>query len=320
MTARRPAAARSRRIDGAYSACWEVFSLHYPASLGVDIPQSAEAGALVGRSAELSLLGAFADRARTDGAALLLRGEPGVGKTALLHAAADAASTAGAQVLRVAGVQFEADMAFSALHQALYPLHDEFEKLSAVHRDALNAALGFGEGQPPRPLVVCNAALTALCQAAAVRPVLLIADDLPWLDRASAKVLGFVARRVAGSHVGLLAALRSGEESFFERAGLCEHELQPLGERAASDLLSSRFPRLPGRVRELVLAQARGNPLALLELPPSLAGRQPAAPAGSPLLLPMSRRLQQLFASRITRLPARTRRLLLLMALDATGD
>ena len=233
-----------------------------------------------------------------------LRGA-GAGKTALLDAAAGTASDAGILVLRAAGVEFEADLAFSGLHQVLLPLLDEFGQLSAAHRDALNVALGYGKGPPPDRLLVSTAALTVLRQAAAARPVLMIIDDLPWLDRASAGVLAFVAGRLAGSRVGFLAASRPGQESFFERAGLPRHELGPLDEEAASDLVSSRFPDLAPRVRQRVVAEARGNPLALLELPAALSGAQRAAAEALPVVLPLSRRLQALFASRASALPHR---------------
>ena len=117
---------------------------------------------LVGRSSELALIGAFAERASAGGDALLLFGEPGAGKTALLDAAAGAASQAGTLVLRAAGAEFETDLAFSGLHQVLLPLLDEFGQLSAAHRDALNVALGYGEGPPPDRLLVSTATLTVL--------------------------------------------------------------------------------------------------------------------------------------------------------------
>ena len=193
-------------------------------------------------------------------------------------------------------------------------------KLSVAHRDALNVALGYGEGPPPDRLLVSTATLTMLRHVSAASPVLVIVDDLPWLDRASAGVLGFVARRLAGSRAGFLAASRPGDESFFERAGLPQHELDPLGEEAANSLVSSRFPELAPQVRRRVLAEAQGNPLALLELPAALTGPQRAAAEALPAALALSRRLQALFASRAADLPAPTRWLLLLAALDGTGD
>jgi hypothetical protein len=138
---------------------------------------------------------------------------------------------------------------FLGLYQLLFPLHEEFSQLNSAHRDALNVALGFGEGTAPDRLVICNAALTVLQRSAAARPVLMIVNDLPWLDRVSAVVLGFAARRLSGIRVGFLAASRTGEGGFFESAGLAELELQPLDQAGASGLLSARFPALAADVR-----------------------------------------------------------------------
>jgi DNA-binding CsgD family transcriptional regulator len=278
------------------------------------------ASELFGRDGELGLIEVFIAGTATGGGALLLFGEPGVGKTVLLDAAATWAAAAGLRVVRAAGVEFEADLPFSGLHQLLLPLHEEFSKLNPAHRDALNAALGFGDGITPDRLIICNATLTVLQGSAAARPLLMIVDDLPWLDRASAAVLGFVARRLPGSRVGLLAATRTGQGGFLESAGLPELELQPLDEDAAGGLLSARFPALAADVRQRVLAEAQGNPLALLELAPALNGPGAAGLPGLPAVVPLSRRLQAVFASQVGQLPAPSRRLMLLAALDGTGD
>jgi DNA-binding CsgD family transcriptional regulator/tetratricopeptide (TPR) repeat protein len=284
----------------------------------LDDPQSVDH--LVGRDAELDRLRAFLTTARTDGGALLVTGEPGVGKTELLDAASESASAAGTRILHAAGIQFESGMSFSGLNQVLLPLLDALPQLPAVHRDALNVALGFADGAPPSRLVVSNAALVLLRQAATARPLIVIIDDLPWLDRASAGVLSFVARRLDGSQVGLLGASRTGEEDFFDHVGLPELEVLRLDEVAASQLLDTRFPDLGPTVRERILAEAQGNPLALLELPVALSAGMRASAKALPSSLPLSRRLQALFRTRITELPPRTRQLLLLMALDGTGD
>src|SRR5437870_3804242 len=155
-----------------------------------------QTGQLVGRDSELKRIHAFLASARTDGGALLVTGEPGVGKTVLLNAASEAASAAGMRVLLAAGVEFEAGMSYSGLNQVLLPLITELTQLPAVHRDALNVALGFSEGNPPDRLVVSNAVLMLLRETAVARPVLVVLDDLPWLDRASAGILSFVARRL----------------------------------------------------------------------------------------------------------------------------
>ena len=278
------------------------------------------ASAVVGRDEELVLIRSLVAEAAEGGAVLLLTGEPGVGKTVLLGVAAEAAAAAGTRVLRAAGVEFEADVSFSGLHQVLFPLVAEFGQLGALQRDALNVALGFGVGPPSDHLVVANAALTLLRRSAEAQPVVVIVDDLPWVDRPSALVLGFVARRLSGSRVWFLAASRIGEESFFERAGLPTYEVQPLDGEAAAALLSSRFPALDARVQRRVLADSQGNPLALLELPGVLSGPQRATPRALPTVLPLSQRLQAVFASRMTSLPTPTRELLLLAVLDGTGD
>jgi DNA-binding CsgD family transcriptional regulator len=275
---------------------------------------------LVGRESEMTRIRAFLAAARTDGGALLVTGAPGVGKTGLLNAASEAASAAGTRILRAAGVEFEAGTSFSGLNQVFLPLLGELPRLPAVHRNALNVALGFADGAPPSRLVVSNAALVLLRNTAIVEPVLVILDDLPWLDRASAGVLSFVARRLAGSHVGVIGASRTGEMDFFDRGGLPELEVAPLDDVAARQLLDSRFPGLAPAVRERILVEAQGNPLALLELPDALSPGMRTSAAALPSALPLSRRLQTLFGSRISELPPRTRRLLLLMALDGTGD
>ena len=266
------------------------------------------------------MIRSFLERAAHRGDALLIIGEPGVGKTVLLDEAAEAASAARMSVLRAAGVQFEAEMPYSGLQQALLPLHEWLPRLRSNYRDALNVALGFGDGPTPDRLLVSNATLELLRQSSHDRSAALIVDDLPWLDRASASVLGFVARRLGGTHLGFLATSRTDEESFFERAGLTEFELGPLDDHAALELISGRFPALATAVRDRLLAEAEGNPLAVLELPAALTGPQRAALDALPPVLPLTRRLQALFRSRVGALSARARRLMLLIALDTTGD
>ncbi len=275
---------------------------------------------LVGRDEEMDRLRAFLAAARTDGGALLVTGEPGIGKTELLDFAADVAAGAGTRILRAAGIEFEAGMSFSGLNQVLLPLLDELPQLPPVHRNALNVALGFGEGDPPNRLVVSNAALVLLRTAATTRPLLVIVDDLPWLDRATADVLSFVARRLAGSHVGLLGASRTGELDSFDHAGLPELEVQRLDDLPAGELLDARFPDLAPGVRDRILVDAQGNPLGLVELPAALSQRMRTSVNALPSTLPLGTRLVALFRERITGLSPPTQRLLLRMALDGTGD
>ncbi|KUO21563.1 LuxR family transcriptional regulator [Streptomyces dysideae] len=272
-------------------------------------------GALIGRDGDLrrirELLGI-----RAGGGSLLLAGDAGVGKTAVLDALAGAADEEGVRVLRAAGVEFEADCSYSCLNQIFFPFLDTLDDLDVPFRDALRVALGFDSGGPPERLVVSNAVLRLLQTVAAGGPLLIVIDDLPWVDRASTAVLGFVARRVTGVGVSFLAAARSGDQSLYEGGALPTYELPPLDEGSAAQLIGSRFPDLARSMRQRLLAVAGGNPLALMELPTAL---QPA-PADPPAVLPLGRRLETLFGSRVTGLPGASRRLLLLAALEGTGD
>ena len=285
----------------------------------VDQARHGDAHALIGRERELGLIGEFLDRSASEGEALLLLGEAGMGKSVLLDAAADEARDRGHRVLRASGVEFEPDVSYTGLGQALLPLIAEIPALSPTHRDALTAALGFADGSPER-LVVSNAMLALLNRAARVDPVLMVVDDVPWLDRATAAVFGFVARRLAGSRVGFLAGSRIGEPGFFESAGLPDYELGPLDRASAVSLLKNRFPGLAARVRDRVLTEARGNPLAILEFPAALTDDQRAGRAPLPAVLPVRNRLRRLFEARIQGLPSDTRQLLLIAALHSSGD
>jgi DNA-binding CsgD family transcriptional regulator len=276
---------------------------------------------LLGRDAEVGIIRNLVEAsAAGNGEALLLSGEPGAGKSVLLEAAAEIAAAAGSKILRATGVEFEAKVSFSGLDEVLGPLHSELQSLPAPYRDALSAALGLDAGQPSSRLVLFNAVLALFRQAADVAPLLVLIDDLQWLDRASVRVLAFAARRLHGTRVGFLAAVRSGSEGFFASAGLPEHEVGSLSDSAASRLVATRFPALATVVRQRVLAEAAGNPLALVELPAALSSTQRAALAALPLVLPLGRHLEGLFAERVGDLPAQTRELLLLAALQGSGD
>jgi predicted ATPase len=275
---------------------------------------------LVGRDAELSFIESFFGNPEVHGAALLLSGEAGVGKSALLDAVAKGAVRNGVRVLRAAGVQFEADIGYAGLNQLLVPLFDDFDALGNPHRDALRVAVGIGGGPAPDRLLTSTAVLLLLRRISAERPVLLVVDDLPWLDRATNAVLGFVARRLVGSRIGFLAAFREGSESFFESSGLTEYRLKPLDDASSAELLALAHPDVSPAVRRRITAEARGNPLALVELPVALSSEQRAALAAVPTVLPLTERLQGLFASRVAELPDRSRELLLIAALDGTGD
>jgi DNA-binding NarL/FixJ family response regulator len=289
-----------------------------PGSAGTPFPTADPP--LVGREHAIGRLTALLAQATADGGALLLTGDPGVGKTALLDVAQQLAADAGARVIRIAGAEFEADIAYAGLNQVLQPLADRIGTLTQDYQSALTVALGLGGGPPPDQLMVGNAVLALLRQAAAVRPLVLIVDDLGWLDKASATVLAFVARRLADSRIGLIGASRTEMAGSFEHAGLPALDVAPLDENAAAELVRSRFPDLARAVRERLLYEAEGNPLALLELPAALSDAQRSSAATLPPTLPLSRRLHAVFTSRVRALPTPTRRVLLLAALDPTGS
>ncbi|MGW3291192.1 LuxR C-terminal-related transcriptional regulator [Streptomyces sp. NPDC001002] len=269
---------------------------------------------LLGRTAELELVDTLLAGHGGAGSGLVLRGGPGVGKTALLDAAAARAAGLGRRVLRASGAEFEAGTAFSALHQLLYPLRRDIDALAAHHRDALHQVLGLA--QPPLPAPVVSTAVLALLERITVeRELLMIADDVAWFDPASAAVLGFVVRRIADTMVVFLAAARTGTEALFHQVRLPEHPVEPLDGRSAAEVLDAHAPGLAPGVRRRLLAEAEGNPLALLELPLALTDRQRSGQDPLPARLPLSRRLETAFVVPITELPAPTRELLLLAAL-----
>ncbi|MFI9543780.1 AAA family ATPase [Streptomyces sp. NPDC052016] len=275
---------------------------------------------LVGRLEETEFLRRFLDRVGANGGALVISGEPGVGKTELLEATAEAARASGTTVLRVTGTEFEADVGYAALHQALLPLSCVLSALGDEQAGALRVALGFETGPAPDRLLLSSAVTMLLRRAAAETPLLLLIDDVPWLDRASAVVLGFAARRLVGSRAGLLAALRTGSPGYFDVSGLPELTVRPLDDEAAVHLLTTRFPGLDPQTRARVLDTAQGNPLALLELPQALEEARDGPTRSLPPVLPLGQRLQRLFAARVAALPTPTRRLLLTAALESSGE
>jgi hypothetical protein len=279
---------------------------------------------LTGRAGDLRRIDGFLRSLDAAGSALVICGEAGVGKTALLAAAAARAARAVVRTLTATGTQFEAQTGFGTLQQLLEPVLGELGTLDPSHREVLAVALGRGSGPAPAVEAVARAVVGLLGRLTRERPLLLVLDDLQWMDPTSALVLGLVARRLLGTGAGLLAADRGDADNYFDSTGCSVHVLEPLDDEAADALLVARFPVLARRVRQRLRAEARGNPLALLELPVALTGSaQHAAATGAGALLPplsLTRRLQVAFASRVTSLPAPTRYLLLLAALEGTGD
>ena len=200
------------------------------------------------------------------------------------------------------------------------PLMVFADRLSDANRRAVSVAVGLEDSRLPRPATLSQAVLTLLLSAAHDRPTVLLVDDLQWLDPYSSEVLGFVARRVGGGRMALLAASRSAASGQLDLAAIPRHDVTALDPQASEALLRSRFPTLAPRVRKRLLDEAQGNPLALLELPPSLSGSQRAALGELPTVLPISERLQAAFATRVVALPRATRGVLVLAALDGTAD
>lgn len=270
--------------------------------------------ALLGRTTELQALEDLFDRVHSGGAALVVRGEPGIGKSALLHDASRRAGTRGMLVLKTTGVQSEARLAFAGLHQLLHPILGDIDALHAPQRDALLAAFGMAEADAPDLFLVGLATLELLSERAARAPVLLLAEDVDWLDGTTCDVLAFVARRLESDPIVLLAAGRDGSETPLDRAGLGQMRLEGLADDAAAALLDAQAPGLEPAIRERLLTEAQGNPLALVELP--IASRRLRDATVLPTWLPLTTRLERAFATRVVDLPTATRTLLLVAALN----
>jgi DNA-binding CsgD family transcriptional regulator len=250
------------------------------------------------------------------GRTLVVRGEPGAGKTALLDYVAEHAS--GCRVARVAGVESELELAFAGVHQLCTPMLGRLQRLPTPQRAALRSAFGLGPGSAPDRFLVGVALLSLLADVAEEDPLVCLVDDAQWLDQASAQVLGFVARRLAAESVGLVFATRAPGE---ELAGLPELVVEGLHEGDARALLDAVLTGpLDAQVRDRIVAEAHGNPLALLELPWGLTPAELAGGFALPDAMPLAGRIEESFRRRLDALPADTRRLLLVAAADPVGD
>ena len=250
--------------------------------------------------------------------ALVVRGEAGVGKTALLEHVLERAS--GCRVAPASGVQSEMELAFAGLHQICAPILNRLERLPAPQRDALATAFGLTAGAPPDRFLVGLAVLSLFSDVAEERPLVCVVDDAQWLDQASAQTLAFVARRLLAESVAMVFAVREhGEEQ--EMTGLPELVVSRLQDGDARALLDSVITGpLDERVRDRIVAETRGNPLALLELPRGLSTAELAGGFGLPGALALPGRIEESFRRRLEPLPADTRRLLLLAAAEPLGD
>jgi DNA-binding CsgD family transcriptional regulator len=277
------------------------------------------ASMLLGRAAERQLLERLLGNVRGgQSVVLVVRGEAGVGKTALLQDCAEHAS--GFRVERNAGVESEMELPFAGLHQLCAPMLDRLDSLSQPQRAALGVALGLSSGPTPDRFLVALATLSLLSEVAASRPLLCVVDDAQWLDAASRQVLGFVARRLLAESVAIVFAVRDGSD-VRELAGLPELVLRGLDDVVARALLATAIPgRLDERIRDRLVAEARGNPLAILELPRGLAATQ--LPGGFSLQAggALPGRIEESFMRRLDELPPQTRQLLLIAAAEPVGD
>jgi DNA-binding CsgD family transcriptional regulator len=280
---------------------------------------SAPAPALIGRRAECETLDRLVASIRAERSrVLVLRGEAGVGKTALLDHLAGRA--AGCQVARTSGIESGLELAYSGLHQLCAPLLGHLDHLPAPQRDALATAFGLSAGPPPDQFLVGLAGLSLLAANAADQPLICVVDDAQWLDRISTQTLTFIARRLLAERVAMVFAVReTGEDHLL--AGLDELEVAGLRSQDARALLASVIPgRLDARIEDRIVAETRGNPLALLELP---RGRNRADLAGGferPDTRLLSTQIEQSFLRRLLALPKDTQLLLLAAAAEPMGD
>ena len=272
---------------------------------------------LTDRHAECDVLGPLVAAVRAgESRALVVHGEPGVGKTALLEYLAGQAS--GCRVAHAGGVQSEMELAFAVLHQLCAPMLDRLERLPAPQRDALRTAFGLSAGPAPDRFLIGLAALGLLSEMAGERPLVCIVDDEQWLDSASAQVLAFVARRLGAESVGLVFGARVPTGDL---AGLPELVIGGLREDDARALLDSALTGpLDALVRDQIVAEAHGNPLALLELPRGWTAAELAGGFGLPGAVPLAGRIEESFRRQLGALPAQPRRLLQLAAAEPTGD
>jgi DNA-binding CsgD family transcriptional regulator len=275
---------------------------------------------VVGRVAEIRRIDDFLECVACRGAAMHMLGEAGVGKTALLDVAAERARQAGMLVLHGSGTEFEADIPYAGLNQVLLDVRDRVGSLDPASWGVLTVALGYGHGESPDRRQVGNAAVALLRHVSVDQPVLVLVDDAHWLDRASAAALGFVARHLTGNRIGLLSAACSGVASCYDTDGHSLFPVRPLNDRSSAALVDATAPGLPWAVRRRLLDEAQGNPLALIELPTVLSSNSPCVGGSLADILPLSDKLQAMFARRITGLPDRTRAVLLAAVFEGSGD
>jgi ATP/maltotriose-dependent transcriptional regulator MalT len=275
---------------------------------------------LIGRDREVYALTERIDAASgPGGGALLLRGAAGIGKSSLLAAARAHATAKRFQILAITGVQAESRLPFAGLHQLLRPVLRHVDRLPESYGKAIRTAFGLSHDKAPGPFLISLSTLHLLAECAESAPVLVLLDDAHWLDHSTAETLAFVARRLDSDPIVLIPAMRDGFESPLINARIPEMRVEALSDENAAFLLDARSPKVPPALRERILREAAGNPLALVELPIALAAMPDAASAASTASLPLTERLELAFAERISDLTPGARSLVQVAAIDDRG-
>jgi DNA-binding CsgD family transcriptional regulator len=267
---------------------------------------------LIGRNQEFGVLADLIDHSGERGGAIVVLGDPGIGKSSLLRAAAEYGRRESLRVLTATGIEAEAQLPFAGLHQLLRPVLDAADQLPPAQRAALAVALGIGDGPRVELFKVALATLSLLERLAGERPVLVIADDVQWMDRPTQDVLSFVARRVNADPIVVIGAVRAGHDVALTAAGVPQLDVGGLDDVSARAVLAQHGGALGRSLRERILRDALGNPLALVELPMALRD----AADREPEVLPLTARLERAFASQVAGLPPLTRDALLIAAVD----
>jgi len=276
---------------------------------------------LIGRELECGRLEGLLEAAQEGrSGVLVVRGEPGVGKTALLRYALDRATQAGLTTLGVRGIESEADVPFAGLADLIRPIREAIGAIPQAQQSALTGALALGPPAPGDRFAVCAATLSVLAAAAEQHPLLVVVDDVQWLDASSAETILFVGRRLEAEGISIVIALREGEGTTVDLADFMTLRLGGLDEAAATRLLADAQPGITAEVASELSKAVDGNPLALLEVPALLSKAELSGAAPLPDPLPAGPNLERAFLRRVRALPKPTQRALLLAAADESGD
>jgi DNA-binding CsgD family transcriptional regulator len=298
------------------------FEDSFAAQLGtvvMDTSEDALRPRLIGRSVELDVLGNLIVESKNGGHSVVVRGQPGVGKTVLLQEAAAIARKAGSLVVEVSGYESEAMAPFAGLDRLLRPLLDGGPSMPPVQRRALLSAFDMVDDSAPDLFLIALASLTLIAGCASKQPLVLMIDDVQWLDGSTVEVLAFVARRLQDDAVAAIFGLRDGHNSPVQNEETVEIELLGLDNDAAHELIAEVAPHLSASDRSTILKNAQGNPLALVELPKSWHIAEGDVSEDTAAAVPLTSRLEGAFAGRVWDLPLATREALLVAAIDADG-